>query len=400
MTALAHLTPEAVESIEQATADLQPPYAVVDLDAFEANAADLERRAGGKPIRLASKSVRIRSLMRQVLERPGWQGILAFTLPEALWLAEEHGDVLVGYPNVDHEALRTLAGSSTLASRVTLMIDSVDHLDLIESLAGAQGPRLRVCIDLDASLRVAFGKVHLGMRRSPIHSADAARALAEAVVARPRFELVGLMSYEGQIAGLGDNTPGLRRFGVRGFQTVSGIELKQRRAAMVSAVREVAPLEFVNAGGTGSLEFTSADESVTELAAGSGLLAPVLFDSYAKFRPRPAAYFALSVVRRPSPEHATLLGGGWIASGPAGPDRLPTPVWPRGLELLPAEGAGEVQTPVTGPGARDLRVGDRVWFRHAKAGELGEHVDEFHLVRDGRITSTAPSYRGEGKTFL
>lgn len=96
----------------------------------------------------------------------------------------------------------------------------------------------------------------------------------------------------------------------------------------------------------------------------------------------------------------TLLGGGWIASGPPGKDRVPLPVWPQGLRLLPAEMAGEVQTPVAGTAAATLRVGDRVWFRHSKAGELSEHVDEFTVVHRGQAVDEIPTYRGEGKAFL
>jgi D-serine deaminase-like pyridoxal phosphate-dependent protein len=106
--------------------------------------------------------------------------------------------------------------------------------------------------------------------------------------------------------------------------------------------------------------------------------------------------FALSVVRRPAPGIATVHGGGWIASGPAERSRLPVPVLPEGLKLLRTEGAGEVQTPVTGPAAAALSVGDRVWFRHAKAGELCEHVDRLHLIRGGAITGEALTYRGDG----
>ena len=145
---------------------------------------------------------------------------------------------------------------------------------------------------------------------------------------------------------------------------------------------------------------TRADPSVTEIAAGSGLFGPHLFDHYARFRPAPAASFALAVVRRPASDIATVLGGGWIASGPHGADRAPLPVWPAGLRMLPREGAGEVQTPLRGPAARDLAVGDRVWFRHTKAGELSEHLDEFLLVDDDRVTGALPTYRGEGRTFL
>ena len=156
----------------------------------------------------------------------------------------------------------------------------------------------------------------------------------------------------------------------------------------------------MNGGGTGSLETTAADEAVTELTAGSGLLAGQLFDGYGAFAPAPAAAFALDVVRRPTADIATVLGGGWIASGPALGSRQPGVAWPTGLRMLGREGAGEVQTPLQGPRARGLAVGDRVWFRHAKSGELAERVNEYHLVAGDTVVGTLPTYRGEGKAFL
>jgi D-serine deaminase-like pyridoxal phosphate-dependent protein len=388
--------------LQRATAHLEPPFAVVDLDAFDVNAADLERRAGGKPIRLASKSVRARALIQRALDLPGFRGILAFTLAEALWLAESHEDVVIGYPTADADALRRLAGDEQLATRVTLMIDSTEHLDFVESTIPATHPTIRICVDLDAALEFAGGRVHLGPLRSPVHSPLQAARLARAVVARTGFELVGLMAYEGQIAGLGDNPPGqpLKRGALRAMRRLSAEDLIQRRAEIVAAVRGVAPLEFVNGGGTGSLELTSAEPAVTELTAGSGLYAPGLFDHYRAFRPQPAAFFVLSVVRRPGPKAATVLGGGWVASGPPGADRLPTLAWPRGLRYTSTEAAGEVQTPVTGPGATGLNIGDRVWFRHAKAGELCERVDELHLVQGQHVVASVSTYRGEGSSFL
>ena len=217
------------------------------------------------------------------------------------------------------------------------------------------------------------------------------------------------MAYEAQVAGLPDAAGGgpaalARQRVVRRLQAASMAELAERRAAVVAAVREVADLEFVNGGGSGSVQRTAADASVTEIAAGSGLFTPTLFDGYRAFRPRASSYFALAVVRRPAPGIATVLGGGWIASGPPGHERSPSPVWPAGLTLLGTEGAGEVQTPLRGRAAGRLAVGDRVWFRHAKAGELSEHVDEYLLVDDAaggpRVTGRAATYRGEGRTFL
>ncbi|WP_375501314.1 amino acid deaminase/aldolase [uncultured Jatrophihabitans sp.] len=395
-------------ALERATAELDPPFAVVDLNALRRNALDLVRRASGTPIRLASKSVRCRSLTTAVLALPGYQGVLALTLAEALWLATDVDgdggvrDVVVAYPSADRGALRRLAADAALAERVTLMIDSVEHLEFLTSVVGTGGHHLRICLDLDASLRLAGGRVHLGVRRSPLHTAAEAVTLAREVVRRPGLRLVGLMAYEAQIAGVGDDAAAsmLRKNAIRAMQRRSVPELRDRRAAVVAAVREVAPLEFVNGGGTGSLESTSSEPAVTEVAAGSGLYGPALFDTYRHFQPVPAAFFALSVVRRPSAAVATVGGGGWTASGTPGFDRLPTPVWPPGLHLTAPEGAGEAQTPLFGPGAAALRIGDRVWFRHTKAGELCEHVDDLHLIDGDRIVASVPTYRGDGFAFL
>ena len=389
------------EALDRATAGLEPPFAVVDLDAFDRNAADLLRRAGGTPIRLASKSVRCRALVERALAA-GLQGVLAFTLPEALWLAGHgHDDLVVAYPTVDRAALRELAAGP--CERVTIMVDCAEHLALAcEAVREAGGGPIRVCLDVDAGWWPLRGRVKIGARRSPVRTPEAAAALAREVVARPELALDGLMSYEAHIAGVGDRPPGKPLMGVaiRAMQRASARELAARRAAVVAAVREVAPLRFVNGGGTGSVERTAAEAAVTEVAAGSGLYGPTLFDAYGSFTPQPAALFALPVVRRPDARTATLLGGGYPASGAAGPDRLPAPHLPEGLKLDGQEGAGEVQTPLRGPVAADLRVGDRVWMRHAKAGELCERFNELYLVRGDAIVETVPTYRGEGQAFL
>ncbi|SHN46423.1 D-serine deaminase, pyridoxal phosphate-dependent [Cryptosporangium aurantiacum] len=386
---------------------------MLDRTAFRANAVALTRRAAGTPIRLASKSLRCRTALIEALSLDGFAGVLAYTLPEALWLAEGEGasafsDVVVGYPTANRAALAQLAGSERLAERVTLMIDSVDQLDLIDDVAPpGQRAEIQVCLDLDSSLKLAGDRLHIGVRRSPIHTAADAAVLARRVALRPGFRIVGLMSYEAQIAGVGDAPPGrfLRGLAVRWMQRRSWGELLERRAKVVDAVQYslqqvgAGPLRFVNAGGTGSVEKTAADPVVTEVAAGSGLYGPTLFDAYRTFTPRPAAMFAVQVVRRPARGWVTAAGGGWVASGPPGPDRLPTPVYPPGLTMAPTEMAGEVQTPLRGDAADTLKLGDRVWFRHAKAGELCEHVDVLHVVDGDRVVDVVPTYRGEGRAF-
>jgi D-serine deaminase-like pyridoxal phosphate-dependent protein len=390
---------------EQATAHLDPPFAVVDVAAFDSNARDLVRRAGGLPIRVVSKSLRCRYLVERALAQPGYRGIMCYSLAEALWLhsAGMSDDLLVAYPTADRGALRALAGNATARQHITVTVDSAAHLDFIDATLGEGHPEIRVCLELDVSWRPLGDRaaVQIGTWRSPLREPGQAALVAEAILARPGFVLVGVLGYEGQIAGLGDSPPGnpVRAALVRAIQARSAAELRERRAETVRRIRALTTLEFVNGGGTGSLESTAADESVTELAAGSGLVGPTLFDAYRKFRPRPAVMFALPVVRRPAPRIATLFSGGYVASGTGTRDRLPTPFRPAGLRLSRVEGAGEVQTPVLGVAADGLRIGDRVWLRHAKGGELAERLTEYHVIEDGAVARSVPTYRGEGQCF-
>jgi D-serine deaminase-like pyridoxal phosphate-dependent protein len=376
------------------------PVAVVDLDAFDANADDLARRAAGKPIRVASKSVRVPALIRRSLDHDGFRGVLAFTLKEALWLQGQGvtDDLLMAYPTVDRSALAELTCSAGALRSITLMVDDPAHLDLVDETRTSGGP-VRVAIDVDAGLLV--GRQHVGPKRSPVHDPDSVVALARTVVERPGFDLVGVMTYEGQVAGVPDAVPRrrARSLAVRGLKAVSLAQLQTRRREIARALGELTELQLWNAGGSGSLETTTLDPVVTEVAAGSGLLVPALFDHYRSFAPRPAAFFGLPVVRRPAARIATVHGGGLVASGPAGRDRLPVPWAPSGLHLTRLEGAGEVQTPLTGRGAEGLAIGDRVWSRHAKSGELFEHTTSAYLLRGDRIVDEVPTYRGLGLAF-
>jgi D-serine deaminase-like pyridoxal phosphate-dependent protein len=375
------------------------------MDAFWSNADDLLRRARGKPIRIASKSLRCRALQDRVLARAGFRGTLAFTLPEALWLAANGGnDIVVAYPTASRDALRALGHLMDERDdlRLVVMIDSVEHLDLIEAASGRRRLPVQVCIEIDAGWWPLGGRIRVGAKRSPVRGASSAARLAREVVARAGFHLSGVMIYEAHIAGVGDAPPGkpLRGAAIRAMQSLSADDLAARRAEVVGAVEKVAPLEFVNGGGTGSIERTAQEDCITEIAAGSGFYAPTLFSSYRGFDPTPAALFALPVVRKPAPDIATVLGGGYVASGPAEASRLPRPYLPSGLKLDRQEGAGEVQTPLHGAAARTLKVGDRIYFRHAKAGELCERFDRLYLIEGDRIVDEVPTYRGEGQTFL
>jgi D-serine deaminase-like pyridoxal phosphate-dependent protein len=397
---------EAYERFEAIFADVQAPFAFVDLDAVWANAADMLRRSRGKPIRIASKSVRSRPVLERLLELdPGFQGILGYTLPEVLWLWETGiRDLVVAYPTTDRACLTRLARitSEHPDEAPVVMVDCPEHLDLIDQAASSFVAPVRVAMDVDLSWWPLRGLVKIGPKRSPIRTAEQAVALAQEIDRRERTRLVGLMAYEGQIAGVGDNVPrkAITNVATRTMQSRSAKDVAERRAEIVTALSEVAQLEFVNGGGTGSIELTASEWAVTEVAAGSGFFAPILFDHYRAFRLRPAAIFALPVVRRPGPRVATALGGGYLASGVGAKDRMPVPYLPAGLSLDPYEGAGEVQTPLRGRAADALRLGDRVYFRHVKSGELCERFNSLYLVTGTTIRDEVPTYRGEGKSFL
>ncbi len=395
-----------VGRLARATAGRPAPIAALDLATLRSNAADLVRRADGLSVRVASKSVRCRSVLAEVLgaeltESGGFRGIMAYSLREALWLAGAGArDVLLAYPTVDRAALAELGADVAGRAAITLMVDDPVQLRIARDATGAQ---LRICLDIDASLRI--GRLHMGVRRSPVRTPEQAARLA-ATAERLGFAVVGVMTYEAQIAGVPDTVGTSRRRGDRKYSRVrramkaaSASEIGARRAKVVAAVQAVVgPLEIVNSGGTGSIEVSRrGGEVVTEVSAGSGLYTPALFDGYRAFEARPALFFATDVVRRPAPDIATVFAGGYNASGAPDESRLPVPMWPPGLRLLGLEGAGEVQTPLVGDAVPE--IGERVWFRHAKAGELCERFDELHLVDVDGSSRAVPTYRGEGHNF-
>ncbi|MDY5784993.1 alanine racemase [Corynebacterium sp.] len=378
-----------------ASGELASPCAAIDVAAFDHNAARMRTRALGLPIRVASKSLRSVAALRRALEHPGFAGILAYSVPEALRLAREgFDDIVVAYPSVDRSALRELSGDSSLREAITVMVDDPAHLDLI--CAESTGP-VRVAIDIDCALHLP-GAV-IGPRRSPIRTPEQAAALARVIVRRPQLRLVGMMGYEGQVASVADAEPGAVGVVKRWLRRASVNQLTPRRADCVAAVREVADLEFVNGGGTGSLDVSALDGSLTELAAGSGFYTPVIFDQFSDIDHVPAAFFACQVTRIPADGWVTVNSGGWIASGPPAADRAPVPEYPRGLRYSATEGPGEVQTPLHGDAARELAIGDLVWFRHAKAGEMTEHVDRMAAVHPDGTSTMWDTYRGKGWTL-
>lgn len=379
------------------------PAAFIDLEALEANARLMLESGGSLPIRVASKSIRSVAMLRHVFSLSDrFQGVLCFSAEEAVFLAGEgFDDLVVAYPTVQEAAVRAVCECVQKGTRISLMIDSPAHIDKLAAIARDYYLPLPVVMDID--MASDFPGLHFGVWRSPVRSKEAVLGLWRLIKQYPQLVLDGVMGYEAQLAGVGDAVPGhaVKNAVIRFLKSLSAPEVFARRAMLVDALRrENAELRFVNAGGTGSLRESITDSSITELAAGSGFYCPTLFDNYRGLRLQAAAFFALEVSRLSSPGRVTCLGGGYVASGAAGTEKLPQPYLPFGLRLDSNEGTGEVQTPLRVPSDITLKVGEPVIFRHAKAGELCERFNELLLVRGTTIEARVPTYRGQGQCFV
>ena len=379
------------------------PLAFVDLDLLDANIAVIKNKVKGKPVRIASKSIRCPHILQYILDKDStFQGLMTFTGKEALALAEKGFDnLLMGYPIANKKDIASICQANKKGKSIVLMVDSILHIQWIEEQAKKLQMVQPVCIDVDMSSD--YPGLHFGVYRSPIHTIEKFKKLVDATLTFPHVKIVGLMGYEAQIAGVGDNSPynGIKNTAIRALKKLSIGELKKRRTACVQYLidKGLQP-ELINGGGTGSINSTREENFVTEISVGSGFYAPALFDYYESFRFAPAAAYAIQIVRSPKKGMFTAQGGGYVASGNISPDKQPKPYLPQGIQLTENEGTGEVQTPFTYTGKDELKVGDPIFFRHSKAGELCERFSSLHLVRGGKIIDRVPTYRGLGWTFL
>jgi D-serine deaminase-like pyridoxal phosphate-dependent protein len=386
------LNNELYEKYKAALINEPSPCLFLDLDAFETNMNWAIQNAGSKKIRIATKSIRSVEVLKTILNHSNtFQGLMAFTLAEALWLRDlGFKDILVGYPSCDHKSLQQLALNP---QGITLMVDLPEHIDLLEKYFIDQ--KFSICIDVDLSMDLPA--LRFGVFRSSIQSEDGLLILIKRIINSSKVTIVGVMGYEAQIAGVGDEKSFLIRF----LKNLSVKKLRKRREVFFNLIKKHFPENiFVNGGGTGSLDSTRDENCVTELTVGSGFYAPALFDHYQNFKLKPALAFNLPIVRHPTPDIFTCLGGGYIASGAIEKSKQPIPYLPLGLELMPFEGAGEVQTPVKNTKGHPLKVGDFIILRHAKAGEICERFNSIALIKNGKCLGHVPTYRGEGKCFL
>ncbi|MGN7401889.1 amino acid deaminase/aldolase [Cytobacillus praedii] len=382
--------------------EISLPALLLDLDAFDENCKKIAEKANRKTIRIATKSIRSVSLLSRILQSNQiFKGLMSFTPQESIFLSEKgFDDILLGYPCWDMDALIKIAKINQTEKKIILMVDSFEHIDHLQRIALETSGKFYLCIDVDMS--TTFANLHFGVRRSPLNNDETVLQLAKKIQQSSKLKLIGIMGYEAQIAGVSDRMPSqyLKNTFISYLKKKSIPEIAVRRTKVIQRLKEEGiPLSLVNGGGTGSLLTTTLEDYVTEVTVGSGFYSPLLFDYYQSFNYKPSLFFALPIVRKPAPNIYTCLGGGYIASGAVGKDKMPKPVYPVGGKLLPLEGAGEVQTPVHYENL-SLDLGDAIVFRAAKAGEICERFKEIICISNQQIVYRFDTYRGEGECFL
>lgn len=386
----------------EAVAKLPLPLAWLDLDAMLKNAMSIATLTAGKNLRIVTKSIRCPDVLHRLLDLNGRiKGLMTFHLGESIFLSQlGFDDILVAYPTVQRDALDAVAVQLLQGKSITCMVDSQPHLAALNDAGKAHNVVMTACVDVDMSL--SLPGLHFGVRRSPLNSAEKIADILLMAKKLPFVRVIGFMGYDAQIAGIGDAIPGkhLQNRALPFLKQQSKKMVLKRRAEVIEVFNNLGiELRIANGGGTGSMAFSAADPSLNEIAVGSGFFAPRLFDFYQDLSLLPAAGFALEVARQSSRKYLTCAGGGYVASGSAGSEKLPQPWLPAGLSLDVNEGAGEVQTPVYGE-VKGLALGAPVFFRHAKAGELCERFDDLAVISGGKVIDHWKTYRGLGRTFL
>jgi len=379
------------------------PLAFVDMDLLDDNIQLIVKRSKNFPIRIASKSIRCAHILDYILKSNNqFQGIMSFSGAEAVYLSKKgFDDILIAYPVINPEVITEICDELKKSKYINLMVDKLDHVHIINKVGMLNKVKIPISVDIDMS--VDFPGLHFGVWRSSIRKPMNLRSILEEIKQMEYVSLDGLMGYEAQIAGVADKVKGkmLMNSVVRSLKRFSINKIASKRKKSVDMIKDMGfDLKIVNGGGTGSLESTIREEVITEVTVGSGFFNSHLFDNYSKFRHQPAAGFACTINRHPDKNIYTCSGGGYVGSGSPESLKLPLPFLPSGAKLLKNEGAGEVQTPITYKGNEKLKIGDPVFFRHSKAGELCERFNSLNLIRDGKIEQIVPTYRGEGQCFL
>ncbi|WP_372844518.1 alanine racemase [Psychrobacter sp.] len=404
------------------------PSAWLDMDALDHNIELVNQKTQPVNLRLATKSIRSLDVLRYIQARsPNFIGLMSYAAPESLYLLKNGFDnVLCAYPTLDMDSVVATFVYTKQGATMIWMVDRPEHVDRLHKVAKAHNVTIEVCLDINMSMPLP--KLYFGTKRSALMTIKDVKKLLKHIKTCPNICVSAAMGYEAQIAGLPEHLPNkaLLTPAIRLLKKRSQKQISKRRRAMVDYLtKQGYRLRLVNGGGSGSMDFTSKQSEITEITVGSAYYKPAYFDYMESMQAfKPAAGFVLPVTRQPESAVITCHGGGFIASGSVGLEKAPVIHYPPHLSLLKDEGFGEVQTPMAilktkkGSYSRNPSIGDAVWCRHAKAGELCEHFSSLICYREDNdanakcdtaisdkrlpetvVQQTITTYRGDGQCF-
>lgn len=387
-------------------ATIAPPYAPsawLDLDALDANIHRVNAMTQGVNLRIATKSVRSIDVLKYIQSNsPHFLGLMSFSAAESVYLLEQgFENILCAYPSLDSTSIVKTLPYVKQGAVMVWMVDNIEQWQVLEQIGRQHNCVLDVCLDINMSM--SLPKIYFGTKRSKLITLSDVKKLLKRSKSFTHSRVTAMMGYEAQIAGLPESLPDkpLLAPAIRSLKSLSKRQVSSRRGKIARWLNNNGyPLSIVNGGGSGSMAFTCAQPEVTEITVGSAYYYPALFsymDSMQDFTP--AAGFVLPVTRQPESKVITCHSGGFIASGAMGSDKAPLIVYPPNLTILKDEGFGEVQTPLQASGKLSVGIGDHVWLRHAKAGELCEHFNEIITYRNQHPCGTMQTYRGAGQCF-
>lgn len=390
------------------------PSAWLDLEALDHNIKLVNARTKAVNLRLATKSIRSIEVLNYIKDNsPNFIGLMSYAADESVYLLQKgFNNILCAYPTLDSESVAQTFQYTKRGATMVWMVDRLEQVELLNQVAAVHDQVIELCLDINMSMPLP--KLYFGTKRSALINKKQLQRLLKSINNCNNVKVVALMGYEAQIAGLAEQVPGKKMLSpaIRLLKQQSQKQVSKRRGSLVNWLnKQGVKLKLVNGGGSGSMDFTSSQPEITEITVGSAYYKPAYFDymdSMAAFKP--AAGFVLPITRQPEKGVITCHSGGFIASGSVGEAKAPVIHYPKGLSIRADEGFGEVQTPLdidTSIVKKDNlpKIGEAVWFRHAKAGELCEHFNELICYRQQDQNSTAEvvctmtTYRGEGKCF-
>ncbi len=382
----------------------QKPLAYIDLDYLNYNIKLVLKEAiNDKKIRIATKSVRCVKALQYILNQSSkFCGLMTYDGNETLFLLGQGFDnILIGYPLINHIVLEKLCVEIKKGKNICFMVDRKEHVEILNSLALKHEIQLSICLDINLSQAYPF--LYFGALRSSIKETKCLHSICKIIKNAHSLKLIGLMGYEAQVAGVGENIKGefFKNLIKHLLKKISVKKIAQKRKEFSSIIKQNGfKLEFINGGGSGSLHSTKLDPSITEFTIGSAFYAPHFLDSFREFKYYPAAGFALEITRQPSANIFTAHGGGYHSSGIDDHHKAPKVYLPTNLSLIPTESAGEVQTPFLYTGKIPLKIGDTILMRHSKSGEMCERFNQLHFISNGSIVDIVNTYRGDGLCTL